>query len=90
MRLQQSRSAAVIAAAGMTQAIIGVASRTSDKTETATLQTGLIALGKYRFTYRLDAILPGKLQVTDDHHADGPLSHAFVGGPRVILLARNQ
>lgn len=37
IRLQQSRSAAVIAAAGMTQAIIGVASRISDSTETTAL-----------------------------------------------------
>lgn len=65
MRLQQSRSAAVIAAAGMTHAIIGVASRTSDSTETPTLPTGFIALRKYRLNHRLDAIPPGKLQVTD-------------------------
>src|SRR6266481_3723156 len=65
MRLQQSRSAAVIANAGMTHAIIGIASRTSDSSETPTLPTGFISLRKYRFDQRLDAIPRRKLEVTD-------------------------
>jgi hypothetical protein len=46
MRLQQSRSAAVIEAAGMRQAIIGVANKSSDSIETPALKTDLIRLCK--------------------------------------------
>ena len=48
MRLQQSRSAAVIAIAGMRQAIIGVANTRSNSNETPTLPIGFICLEKYR------------------------------------------
>jgi len=44
MRLQQSRSAAVIAIAGMRQAIIGVANTRSNSNETPTLLIGFICL----------------------------------------------
>jgi hypothetical protein len=46
MRLQQSRSAAVIAIAGSAQAMIGAANSSSDNNETTTLPTGFIALSK--------------------------------------------
>jgi len=42
MRLQQSRSAAVIAMAGRAQAIIGAANRSNDNNETTTLTTGFM------------------------------------------------
>ena len=48
MRLQQSRSAAVIAIAGMRQAIIGFANTSSNSNETPTLPIGFICLEKYR------------------------------------------
>jgi len=44
MRLQQSRSAAVMEAAGMRQAMIGIANRSRDNIETPALKTGLIRL----------------------------------------------
>jgi hypothetical protein len=46
MRLQQSRSDAVIAAAGTRHAIIGVANIRSDSNETPTLPNGFIRLKK--------------------------------------------
>jgi hypothetical protein len=46
MRLQQSRSAEVIAAAGTRHAMIGVANRRSDNNETPTLPNGFIRLKK--------------------------------------------
>jgi len=42
MRLQQSRSAAVIAIAGRAQAMIGAANNRSDNNETPTLATGFM------------------------------------------------
>jgi len=42
MRLQQSRSAAVIAMAGSTQAMIGATNRSSDNNEMPTLTTGFM------------------------------------------------
>jgi hypothetical protein len=42
MRLQQSRSAAVIAIAGSAQAMIGAANSSSDNSETPTLTTGFM------------------------------------------------
>jgi hypothetical protein len=42
MRLQQSRSAAVIAIAGRVQAMIGAANSSRDNNETPTLATGFI------------------------------------------------
>ena len=42
--------AVFMAVAGMTHAIIGVARKTSDSSETPTLPTGFIALRKYRFS----------------------------------------
>jgi hypothetical protein len=45
MRLQQSRSASVIAA-GTRQAMIGVANKSSDKSEMPILPIRLIGLGK--------------------------------------------
>jgi len=44
MRLQQSRSAAVMEAAGMRQAMIGVANRRSDSIEIPALKAGFIRL----------------------------------------------
>src|SRR5438309_417389 len=95
MRLQQSRSAAVIANAGMTHAIIGIASRTSDSTETPTLPTGFIALRKYRFDLRLDAMPTGKLQVTEGslrlaRTTPKQLCPEVQCSSRVVLLSRNQ
>ena len=46
MRLQQFRSAAVIADAGMAHAMIGAASITSDNTEIMTLAAVVIAVGQ--------------------------------------------
>jgi hypothetical protein len=46
MRLQQPRSAALMEAAGMTQAMIGVANKSSDKIETPSLKADLICLWK--------------------------------------------
>ena len=46
MRLQQSRSASVIAAAGTRHAMIGVANKNSDKSETPILPIPFIGLGK--------------------------------------------
>src|SRR6478672_5514799 len=64
MRLQHSRSSALIAIAGKTQAMIGTAKSSSDKSETPSLTTDLIASQKYRFNGRLDAMQPGELQFT--------------------------
>jgi hypothetical protein len=46
MRLQQSRSASVIAAAGTRHAMIGVANKRSDKSETPILPIRFIGLRK--------------------------------------------
>jgi hypothetical protein len=46
MRLQQSRSAALMEAVGMRQAIIGVANKSSDKIEAPNLKADLIRLWK--------------------------------------------
>jgi len=46
MRLQQSRSAALMEAAGMRQTMIGVANKSSDKIETPSLKADLIRLWK--------------------------------------------
>jgi hypothetical protein len=61
MRLQQSRSTAVIAATGITHAIIGVARRTSDTTETPILPNGFMTLKKVYVPPALDAIRAGAL-----------------------------
>ena len=82
MRLQQSRSAAVISAAGMRHAMIGAANRRSDSNETPTLPNGFIR-PKYRFPLSFDATRARKLQVTqvawDEPHLE-PSARSTVSG----------
>src|ERR1700746_46495 len=72
MRLQHSRSSALIAIAGRAHAMIGAANSSSDNSETPTLPTSFITSRKYRFNRRLDAIQLGKLQVTDGRNGSTP------------------
>src|SRR5207302_890153 len=65
MRLQQSCSAAVIAAPGLAHATTGSAASSIARIEMPTLPTSFIVSGEYRFNRSLDAIQLGKLEVTD-------------------------
>lgn len=57
MRLQHSRSAAVISAAGCAQAMIGIANIQSDRIDTPTLLTSFIVrLTVYHYRFRLISI----------------------------------
>src|ERR1700746_3577669 len=80
MRLQHSRSSALIAIAGRAHAMIGAANSSSDNSETPTLPTSFITSRKYRFNRKLDAIHLGKLQVTDGRMRPGILLKQFCKG----------
>jgi hypothetical protein len=62
IRVQQSRSAAVIALAWIVHAMIGVANNSSDRSETQTLPTGFMYWNRVSRQHSLGARLNGLLQ----------------------------